>query len=132
LLIFGPDLSVDPENCLHNKACWKVNTTFLLKKSILNLYYQYNDRFYWQFWLEIGTNFGRNMPLQCVMVGCLVDVSTKRYGFSFRDRPRFLIKLGIKPLLMHLLEISIFSLNNVIVRLTKITEPTKIGHIFRK
>ena len=31
----------------------------------------------------------------------------------------FLIKLGIKPL-MHLLEISTFSLNNVIVRLTKI------------
>ena len=31
----------------------------------------------------------------------------------------FLIKLGIKPL-MHLLEISIFSLNNVILRLTKI------------
>ena len=32
----------------------------------------------------------------------------------------FLIKLGIKPLLMHLLEISIFSLNNDLVRLTKI------------
>ena len=31
----------------------------------------------------------------------------------------FLIKLGIKPL-MHLLKISIFSLNNDIVRLTKI------------
>ena len=31
----------------------------------------------------------------------------------------FLIKLDIKPL-MHLLEISIFSLNNVILRLTKI------------
>ena len=31
----------------------------------------------------------------------------------------FLIKLGIKPL-MHLLEISTFSLNNVMVRLTKI------------
>ena len=31
----------------------------------------------------------------------------------------FLIKLGIKPL-MHLLEINIFSLNYVIVRLTKI------------
>ena len=31
----------------------------------------------------------------------------------------FLIKLGIKPL-MHLLEISTFSLNNGIVRLTKI------------
>ena len=31
----------------------------------------------------------------------------------------FLIKLDIKPL-MHLLEISTFSLNNVIVRLTKI------------
>ena len=31
----------------------------------------------------------------------------------------FLIKLGIKPL-MHLLEISIFSLNNDIIRLTKI------------
>ena len=31
----------------------------------------------------------------------------------------FLIKLDIKPL-MHLLEISIFSLNNVIIRLTKI------------
>jgi hypothetical protein len=31
----------------------------------------------------------------------------------------FLIKLGIKPL-MYLLKISIFSLNNVILRLTKI------------
>ena len=31
----------------------------------------------------------------------------------------FLIKLGIKPL-MYLLEISIFSLNNIILRLTKI------------
>ena len=31
----------------------------------------------------------------------------------------FLIKLGIKPL-MHLLEISIYSLNNDLVRLTKI------------
>ena len=31
----------------------------------------------------------------------------------------FLIKLGIKPL-MHLVEISTFSLNNVILRLTKI------------
>ena len=31
----------------------------------------------------------------------------------------FLIKLGIKPL-MHLLEVSTYTLNNVIVRLTKI------------
>ena len=38
----------------------------------------------------------------------------------------FLIKLGIKPL-MHLLEISIFSLNNVIVRLTKIMNRQKLG-----
>ena len=35
---------------------------------------------------------------------------------TFQD---FLIKLDIKPLI-HLLEISIFSLNNVILRLTKI------------
>ena len=44
----------------------------------------------------------------------------------------FLIKLGIKPQ-MHLVEISTFSINNVIVRLIpKLwTEPTKIGHIFR-
>jgi hypothetical protein len=36
----------------------------------------------------------------------------------------FLIKLSIKPL-MHLLEISIFSLNNVILRLTKINRAYK-------
>ena len=32
----------------------------------------------------------------------------------------FLIKLDIKPLIMYLLEISIFSLNNDLVRLSKI------------
>ena len=42
----------------------------------------------------------------------------------------FLIKLGIKPH-MHLWEINIFSLNNVIVRPTKI-KTKKIGLIFRK
>ena len=49
---------------------------------------------------------------------------------TFQD---FLIKLDIKPLI-HLLEISIFSQNNVILRLTKKlwTELTKIGHIFSK
>ena len=36
-----------------------------------------------------------------------------------RDRPRFFDQVGIKRP-MHLLEISIFSLNNVIIRLIKI------------
>ena len=40
-------------------------------------------------------------------------------GSSLETLQYFLIMLGIKPL-MYLLEISIFSLNNVIVRLTKI------------
>ena len=39
--------------------------------------------------------------------------------FTLESVQDFLIKLDIKPL-MHLLEISTFSLNNVIVRLTKI------------
>ena len=43
-------------------------------------------------------------------------VSSRAWLETIQD---FLIKLGIKPL-MHLLEISIFSLNNDIVRLTKI------------
>ena len=44
----------------------------------------------------------------------------------------FLIKLGIKPL-MHLVEISTFSLNNVILRLTKImNRADKIGDILSK
>ena len=41
-----------------------------------------------------------------------------------------LIKLGIKPL-MHLLEISVFSLNNVIIRLDKIISTLKIK-VFKK
>ena len=65
------------------------------------------------------------------------------YGMSFNVLHRnslwldtvydFLIKLGIKPRL-HILKISIVSLNHVIVRPTKKlwTEPTKIGHIFKK
>ena len=44
----------------------------------------------------------------------------------------FLIKLGIKPH-MYLWEIGILSLNNVIVRPTKImNRANKKGHIFRK
>ena len=42
-----------------------------------------------------------------------------RYKATLGAVQDVLIKLGIKPL-MHLLEISIFSLNNDIVRLTKI------------
>ena len=63
----------------------------------------------------------------------LVGKNTRYRRFSFNNRgfiegnvtftletvQDFLIKLDIKPL-MHLLEISTFSLNNVIVRLTKI------------
>ena len=41
------------------------------------------------------------------------------YGLGSRVLSRFLIKLGMKPC-MHLVEISIFSLNNVTVRPTKI------------
>ena len=43
----------------------------------------------------------------------------------------FLIKLDIKPC-MHLVEISIFSLNLVIVRLMYQNYEQKIGHNFRK
>ena len=44
----------------------------------------------------------------------------------------FMIKLGIKPC-MHLWEISILSLNIVIIRPTKImNRATKVRHIFRK
>ena len=41
------------------------------------------------------------------------------FYISTRDLPRFFVQLGIKPL-MHLLKISIFLLNNDLVRLTKI------------
>jgi hypothetical protein len=47
------------------------------------------------------------------------DLKTVRYSYSLETVQDFLIKLGIKPLL-YLLEISTFSLNNDIVRLTKI------------
>ena len=47
-------------------------------------------------------------------------VAAQTYCHSWVETVQdFLIKLGIKPL-MHLLEINTFSLNNVIVRLTKI------------
>ena len=50
------------------------------------------------------------------------------HDVNTRYRPRFFNQVGIKSC-MHLWEISIFSINNV-VRPTKIkTEPTKIGHI---
>ena len=44
---------------------------------------------------------------------------TKKEAAALETVQDFLIKLDIKPL-MHLLEISIFSLNNDLVRLTKI------------
>ena len=52
-----------------------------------------------------------------------------KYDMLLRVLQDFLIKLDIKPL-MHLLEISAFSLSSVIIRLTK--KLTKIGHIFSK
>ena len=49
----------------------------------------------------------------------LVNLPGKLPQWVIETVQDFLIKLGIKPL-MHLLEISIFSLNNDILRLTKI------------
>ena len=49
----------------------------------------------------------------------LVNLPGKLPQWVIETVQDFLIKLGIKPL-MHLLEISIFSLNKVIVRPTKI------------
>ena len=46
-------------------------------------------------------------------------LSTKALDWCLETVQDFLIKLDIKPL-MHLLEMSTFSQNNVIVRLTKI------------
>ena len=56
--------------------------------------------------------------LYCLQVHKHVDLFSifSHDTYSIKD---FLIKLGIKPL-MHLLEISIFSLNNDIATLTKI------------
>ena len=62
------------------------------------------------------------------LFGCYINYIIYKLD-TFQD---FLIKLDIKPLI-HLLEISIFSLNNVILRLTKImNRADKIGHIFSK
>ena len=65
------------------------------------------------------------------MIPCDMVVLSTSQVESFQD---FLIKLDMKPL-MHLVEIRIFSLNNVIALsdLSKLgTEPKKIGHIFKK
>ena len=51
-----------------------------------------------------------------VIINCVI---TNHMIWELESVQDFLIKLDIKPL-MHLLEISTFSLNNVIVRLTKI------------
>ena len=48
-----------------------------------------------------------------------MNFASRSEGRQDRVRPRFLIKLDMKPR-MHLVEISIFSLNLVIVRLIKI------------
>ena len=66
--------------------------------------------FYLDLVLSEGNTFSREMPqfTDSLQFSCNLD--------TVQD---FSIKLGIKPL-MHLLEISTFSLNNVIVRLTKI------------
>ena len=50
---------------------------------------------------------------------CCIFLHKNSQGYTVETVQDFLIKLDIKPL-MRLLEISIFSLNNVIVRLTKI------------
>ena len=47
-----------------------------------------------------------------------------QFGSGVESVQYFLINLDIKPL-MHLLEISLFSLNNVIIRLTKIMNRAK-------
>ena len=61
----------------------------------------------------------------------LLYVCSVRTTYVLESVQDFLIKLGIEPL-MHLLEISTFSLNIVIVRLTKImNRADKIGHIFK-
>ena len=65
------------------------------------------------------------------MIPCDMVVLSTSQVESFQD---FLIKLDMKPL-KHLVEIRIFSLNNVIALsdLSKLgKEPTKIGQIFRK
>ena len=54
--------------------CKAFGASFLYWVDFTNIMIDYIDSFDWdwdQFWSE-----------QCVMVGCLVDVSTKRYGFS--------------------------------------------------
>ena len=74
-----------------------------------------------------------------VCSGSAADVGSRfisnadpRYLPPLESVQDFLIKLDMKPC-MHLVEISIFLLNLVIVRLTKIMNmPTKIGHNFRK
>ena len=58
-----------------------------------------------------------NLIYKCMVHITLHEVD--KYLHNLESVQDFLIKLDIKPL-MHLLEISTFSLNNVIVRLTKI------------
>ena len=72
-----------------------------------------------QVYLRKSLFFWRNLPFVFRSHFGTIDI-VHTADLKSRDRPRFLIKLGIKLLLMHLLEISIFSLNNDLVRLTEI------------
>ena len=60
----------------------------------------------------------QHMELEPLCTGNTLDVLLPQ-GYGLETVQDFLIKLDIKPL-MHLLKISIFSLNNDILRLTKI------------
>ena len=75
---------------------------------------------------------GNNSPTESILIHALQQSRSKvqRRGggstlisqisvYTLETAQDFLIKLGIKPLI-HLVEISTFSLNNVIVRHTKI------------
>ena len=66
-------------------------------------------------------------PVLCFLIFCYSAIRRSDYKMVTVDTVQdFLIKLGIKPC-MHLWEISILSLNNVIVRPTKIMNRADIN-----
>ena len=60
-----------------------------------------------------------NITMYCVLLSYMRESLRRRRKVGIETVQDFLIKLDIKPL-MHLLKISIFKLNNDLVRLTKI------------
>ena len=105
------------------RKCFDLDTVKVMIKFFLIFFSSWN--YHYQYLIYSTVCSEQKLLKKLVTFFCL-STSTLE---SVQD---FLIKLGIKPL-MHLLEISTFSPNNVIVRRTKImNRADKIGYIFSK